>query len=327
MDNINVLSSIISPDYLAVLVQKHYHFSPNVQCSILRTGINHAYLVCEGERKCVLRVYSHDWRSKQEINEELQLLGQLKEAGISVSYPIADKHDQFLHEIAAPEGLRHAVLFSFAEGKKLRGLTEQHCRQIGHLMGRMHQLTADQSIARITYDFDTLLELPYQQALRFFDKQNPDMQFLHQAMTLARQQLTAVDGQLRKGIVHLDLWYDNMNVTEKGEVTLFDFDFCGNGWLGLDVAYTVAQLYHTEPDQAVLEKKLKAFFEGYEAITPLPALEKEMISYFGICVWIFYLGVQSRRFNDWSNIFLSENYLTRFLGMLKNWLRFQGVEV
>lgn len=322
-----VLSSIISPDCLAQLMQKYYQFSLNIQCSILRTGINHAYLICDGDRKSVLRVYSHQWRGREEINEELQLLLRLKEAGISISYPISDKAGKFIHEVTAPEGRRYAVLFSFAEGKKLRKLTEKHCRKIGQTMGRMHQLTADQSVNRVSYDFDTLLALPFQHALRFFDKQNPDMVFLYNAMEQARQQLSSFGGQLRTGIVHLDMWYDNMNITERGKITVFDFDFCGNGWLSLDIAYTVMQLYHTEPDKKVLEGKLAAFFAGYEETEKIPEIEKELISYLGICVWTFYLGVQSRRFNDWSNIFLSENYLTHYIGLLKGWLKYQETEV
>ncbi|MEL7144785.1 MAG: phosphotransferase [Bacteroidota bacterium] len=327
MEAIPVLNSVISPDFLALFVQKHYNYSSKAQCSILRTGINHAYLICEGDRKAVLRIYVHGWRSREEIDAELQFLTELNEAGISVSFPLPDKKQQFVHELVAPEGLRYAVLFSFAEGKKKRQLTYRDSRQIGMLMGKMHRLSKSKTINRIDYDYDTLMELPYQHALRFFSKQNADMLFLQKAIDHAKSRIAGVEGSLRTGVVHLDLWYDNMNVDPRGKITLFDFDFCGNGWLMLDVAYTCMQLYHTEPDKKQYEKKITSFFEGYEKEEEISLLEKELVSYFGICSWAFYLGVQSRRFNDWSNIFLSENYLTHYIGLLKSWLKYEEVEI
>ena len=48
--------------------------------------------------------------------------------------------------------------------------------------------------------------------------------------------------QIRQGIVHLDIWFDNLNITTNNQVTIFDFDFCGNGWLCLDIAYYILQL-------------------------------------------------------------------------------------
>ena len=322
-----VISSVVSPDFLATLVQEHYPFSPNVQCSILRTGINHAYFICEGDQKRVLRLYSHQWRSREDIVAELELLLQMHEAGISVSYPIADSQGEFIHEVEAPEGMRYMVLFSYAPGRKLRKLTPKHCHTMGLLMGKMHKLMEGRSINRISYDFDTLMELPYQHALRFFDKKNDEMIFARKAIELSKQQLGPLAGQLRQGVVHLDLWYDNLNVTSSGHVTLFDFDFCGNGWLALDLAYTVMQLYHTEPDKEIFEKKRTAFYKGYESIETIPALEKELLSHLGIAVWVFYLGVQSRRFNDWSNIFLGDHYLQHYIGLLKGWLKFSGTVV
>ncbi|RZJ50923.1 MAG: homoserine kinase, partial [Chryseobacterium sp.] len=41
----------------------------------------------------------------------------------------------------------------------------------------------------------------------------------------------------------------------------------------------------------------------------------------GASIFVFYLGVQAQRF-DWSNIFLTENYLKMFVGRIKNWLEY-----
>ncbi len=47
--------------------------------------------------------------------------------------------------------------------------------------------------------------------------------------------------------------------------------------------------------------------------------ELKLIPEAGASIFVFYLGVQAQRF-DWSNIFLTENYLKMFVGRIKNWL-------
>ena len=72
--------------------------------------------------------------------------------------------------------------------------------------------------------------------------------------------------KIRKGAVHLDLWADNLNIDSNNKITLFDFDFCGNGFLSLDIAFHVMMLFLFEPDQEKLEKKTRKFHEGYESV-------------------------------------------------------------
>ncbi|MEM1137665.1 MAG: aminoglycoside phosphotransferase, partial [Bacteroidota bacterium] len=71
----------------------------------------------------------------------------------------------------------------------------------------------------------------------------------------------------------------------------------------------------------------KAFFSGYESVSDISAEEKMLLPYSGLSIWIFYLGVQAQRFENWSNVFLSKNYLKRFIGMVKDWLNFNGIKI
>lgn len=112
-----------------------------------------------------------------------------------------------------------------------------------------------------------------------------------------------------------------MSVTKNSEVTIFDFDFCGNGPLILDVAYFCKQLFHIENNKEEYELKKDAFLAGYQSIRKLTKQEINLIPPAGAAVYIFYLGVQCRRF-EWSNIFLTENYLKIFVGKIKNWVEY-----
>lgn len=323
-----VLSSILSASPLGEFVQSTYGFGESTTCSLFRTGINHTYMVRVEEAKYVFRVYSYNWRSRYEIQEEIRLLILLRESDLSVSYPIPDSGHTYIQEIPAPEGIRYGVLFSFAEGGKIRNLSESMCGNIGAWMAHLHRVTVNQRVERIAYSAHTLAQLPYEYAKVYYPESLDEMKFVQTAGDYLTTVFTNADsGQIRTGIVHLDVWYDNMNIRGESEVTVFDFDFCGNGWLILDVAYFSMQLYHTTPDKATYKANLDHFYTRYEEVHALTPEEKRLIPYAGMAIWLFYLGVQSQRFDNWSNIFLTENYLKHYVGLLKNWMQYNEVEI
>lgn len=86
----------------------------------------------------------------------------LSENNLGVSSPIKDKNGKFIQEINAPEGIRYVVLFSFAQGKKIRFMDKETCFAIGSLMAKIHHLTLNKTIDRISYNKKSLVELPYE---------------------------------------------------------------------------------------------------------------------------------------------------------------------
>ena len=136
---------------------------------------------------------------------------------------------------------------------------------------------------------------------------------------LLKEFKNAAVSQIRQGIVHLDIWFDNLNITDGNKVTIFDFDFCGNGWLCMDIAYYILQLHNIEKyDINEYQPKIDSFIEGYESVTTISLEEKRLIPILGVSLYFFYLGIQCERYDNWSNSFLSENYLKRFInGLVK----------
>jgi len=322
MKNFPAITSTLSACELGEFIRERYRLSQNCTCKLFRTGINHTYFIDDDETKYVLRVYFYNWRSKSQILEEIKLLNLLKENNISISYPIADIEGNFIQDINAPEGIRHAVLFSFAEGKKIRFMDTATCFSIGSLMARMHLVTQNRNIERINYNTESLLKLPYEQVKKIFSETLEEMQFIKKQSDEISKAFENIDpASLKEGIVPLDIWYDNMNVTDDNKITIFDFDFCGNGLLILDVAYFCKQLFHIETDKEEYKLKVQSFLNGYQSLKKLSEQEIKMIPIAGSAIWIFYLGVQAQRF-DWSNIFLSENYLKMYVGRMRSWMDF-----
>jgi Ser/Thr protein kinase RdoA (MazF antagonist) len=318
------LTSTLSAEALGDFVKQKYGLDNRSNCKLFRTGINHTYFIAGDKAKYVLRVYFCNWRSRQEILEEINLLNTLRSNHISISYPVADKNGDFIQDINAPEGMRHAVLFSFAEGGKIRFMDNETCEATGSLMAKMHNATLGKKMQRIDYNAATMLQLPYLSANKIFPHTLEEMRYIKEQSVKISKAFEQIDTEyVKQGIIHLDIWYDNMSITDKNDITIFDFDFCGNGPLVFDVAYFCKQLFHIEANKETYEQKAESFLNGYKSIRSLSDHEMQLIPSAGAAVWIFYLGIQSQRF-DWSNIFLSDNYLKMYIGRMKSWLEYHN---
>ena len=317
MQKFPVSTSTLSAKHVGFFVQSLYALSANTICKLLKTGINHSYLITDGSAKFVFRVYSFNWRTRNEISAEIKLLNLLHQSNIPVSYAITDTNGNYIHELNAPEGDRLGVLFSFAEGDKQLNFSADLHYKVGETMARMHQATLNLELERVVYTPKVLLIDPLEYISKFLPASSDEMAWMLSTQKILLNGFDNVDlTEIRQGAVHMDIWFDNMNITHDGNITLFDFDFCGNGWLCNDIAYYILQLHSTEKDEIERELKKKSFFAGYELVNKISAEEKRILPMLGVAMYFFYLGIQCQRYNNWSNVFLNETYLKRFINLL-----------
>ncbi|HTE01382.1 MAG TPA: phosphotransferase [Mucilaginibacter sp.] len=317
MEPFPVINSTLSASHLGLFLQDKYQLSSNTTCGLLKTGINDSYLVIDGTDKYVFRVYSLNWRTEKEIQEEIRLLNLLRENGIPVSYPLADANNNYIQQLNAPEGSRFGVLFSFAKGEKLLNFPAELHYKAGEIMARMHQLIVGMKLDRVTYTPQVVLKDSFGQLKKFISVDTEEMVFMASAQQYLLGEIEKADIVLiRHGAVHLDIWFDNLSIDKKKDITIFDFDFCGNGWLCYDIAYYILQLHSTEKDENECKLKTDAFLKGYQSITPISDEEKRLLPILGVSLYFFYLGIQCQRFDNWSNAFLNEGYLKRFINLL-----------
>ena len=247
MTTFPVIASILSEKDLGKFIIEKYNLNDSFECKLYRTGVNHTYFISNSNEKYVVRVYCHNWRSKNEIIEELELLKVLKDNNLPISYPISDKNEELIQEINAPEGIRYVVLFSFAKGEKVRFITDENCFTVGSIMAKIHNVTANKKINRVNYSSDILLEQSYNYLKSFFSEDLSEMKFLKETgLEIAKVFAENNLAENQKGIVHLDIWYDNFSINKENEITIFDFDNCGNGNLILDLGYFCKQLFFIE---------------------------------------------------------------------------------
>lgn len=322
MQHFPVTNSNLSAKHVGLFLQERYALSQDATCAFIRAGINDTYCITDKAEKYIFRVYSLHWRTRTDIEEEIRLLLMLNENHISVSYPLPDRQAQYIQTLHAPEGERFAVLFTYAKGEKIHNVSAEAHHKIGELMARLHQITHNKTLQRVHYTPQVLLEDSLVQLATFLPAHTEEMAFMQSTQHYLRQIWAEADtSQIRQGIVHLDIWFDNLNLATDGTATIFDFDFCGNGWLCLDLAYYVLQLHNIERyEPKDYQPKIDSFLQGYESITKISEEEKSLLPALGVSLYYFYLGTQCQRYENWSNTFLSENYLKRFInGLVKRY--------
>lgn len=323
-----VISTVISPDYLAHFVGKEFNLPSSVSCKVLKTGVNHTYLIESGEQKFVFRLYCFEWKTQKEIEEELRFLKYLEAHGIPVSIPIQNSPQEYLIQIPAFEGMRFGVLFSYADGKMVRNPEVELCKDLGHLLAKIHLAGKDFSFQRKEYNPDSLIHWAWSQTLGHFSKDFQELDYFKRAYEKMK---SVLEGQplekLQHGVIHLDVWYENFKVSQNGEILLFDFDNVGNGYLFLDVGYALMTLYKNEPDKEKYIQKQEAFLKGYRKVLPFSEEEMKMMPFGGLAIWLYYTGVHVQRFNDFSNLFLSEEFLKFWIHAVDQWMKFNGIDI
>ena len=277
--------STLSVKALMLLITENYAVGSEAYICYIKRGFNDSYLIKTKTEKFILRVYKHNWRSFESIETELKLLNYLKENSISVSFPIADKQENFIQTLNAPEGTRYAALFSFAEGEVIRKLTIEQAYVLGTETGRIHALTQNRSFGATAQEYN--IESQFSVALitlkpiliNYPNEYNSLIQLKNNFVDLFKN----IDKkELSIGICHGDLQSENFHITEADQFTFFDFDFFGNGYLTYDIG--VFMWYdHKNKGPKIME----AFLKGYQTQQKLNSTEIKLIPYFSTLRAVF----------------------------------------
>ena len=283
--------STLSAKSLLQLLINNYSIAAGSSITFLKRGFNDTYLISDkkpernengethnNDRKFILRVYKHDWRNLESIETELKLINYLKENEVSVSFPIADKNAKLIHSIEAPEGLRFAVLFSFAEGLQIKKLSIEQTYLLGVETGRIHALTRNKSFGITAHDYD--IKVQFDSTLKILKpilvNYGEQYEYLLQLKEEFVELFDKTDkNELRTGICHGDLQSENFHVTKENQFTFFDFDFFGTAYLIYDVGVFIWYDHKNKSPEII-----DSFLKGYQTQVKLSSTELKLLPYF-----------------------------------------------
>lgn len=189
---------------------------------------NTNYFVTTSRGEFVLTLFEH--LRHEELPYFLELMALLSEHDVPSAHPLADRKGNFLQTLAE----RPTALVQRLDGKAVQAPNLQQCTEVGAALGKMHRegqcfqyhrdnvrgphwwhVTSDQVLPKVSAAEAELLraEIDYQ------------MQYSHLG--------------LPRGVIHADLFRDNVLFVDSELTGIIDFYYACNDVLLYDVAITV----------------------------------------------------------------------------------------
>jgi homoserine kinase type II len=200
----------------------------------------------------------------------LGLMEHLARAGLNCPTPVRDAEGRMLRTLAG----RPAALVTFLEGVWIRRPQPRHCAAVGkalaglHVAGRGFGLTRANGLG--LSGWRPLFE-------RFEARADEVVPGL--AATI-RQELDVLEAHwpagLEQGVIHADLFPDNVFFLGETLSGLIDFYFACNDALAYDIAVTL-NAWCFESDHSFNVTKGQALLKGYESVRALSAAEREAL--------------------------------------------------
>lgn len=200
----------------------------------------------------------------------LGLMEHLAQRGVSCPLPVRRRDGEVIGELAG----RPAAIITFLEGMWPRRPTAAHCRAVGEALAQLHVAGADFALTR-----PNALSLPGWRTLwegchARADEVEPGLGAEVAADFSALEAGWPED--LPKGVIHADLFPDNVFFLGEELSGLIDFYFACNDFLAYDVA-TCLNAWCFERDHAFNLTKGTALLAGYQSVRKLSAAEIEAL--------------------------------------------------
>ncbi len=230
----------------------------------IASGIeNTNYFVTTSNGRFVLTIFEK--LTADELPFYLNLMAHLARHGIPCPAPMANRHNRFLGEIKD----KPACIVSRLSGTSTLTPSASQCAAMGAMLGQMH--LAGQSFVH---------NMPNARGATWRAATEPLVHpFLDsdQAALLANE--VALHTQLNlaslpQGVIHADLFRDNVLLEGDRVSGLIDFYFACTDALLYDVAITVNDWCMT-PEGKLDDKRTRAFLSAYHAVRPLQPSEIE----------------------------------------------------
>ncbi len=226
---------------------------------------NSNYLMVTDQDQFILTLYEKRV-DRSDLPFFIGLMRHLADRGVNCPLPVAAKDGEALHELAG----RPAAVFTFLEGMWPRRITVRHCAELGPAMARMHLAGADFSMRRRNALGPA--------AWRPLFDQSADRAHLVDP-TLPALVATALDRfdiewptDLETGLIHADLFPDNVFFRDQELTGFIDFYFACTDFLAYDIAVAL-NAWCFEPDGAFNTTKARALLAGYQRVRPLSPAE------------------------------------------------------
>ncbi|WP_394730904.1 homoserine kinase [Altererythrobacter sp. GH1-8] len=264
----------LGAEELAELIA-HYDVGDLVSAKGIAEGVSNSNWLLEtsGGREPGTRFILTMYERRIELRDLpffLALLDHLAAKGCPVPRTIHDREGAAFRLIDG----KAVALIEYLPGVSVDHPTPEQARSVGEALARNHLAVADFPQTRWNdlglAGWDETLHGLGKEALATIDPSLPPVAFDHLSRFAGEW-----PGGLPHGVVHCDLFPDNVLMLGNEVSGLIDFYFAATDFFAYDLAVTHAAWSFESGGNAFREDISRALFEGYENIRPLSEAERE----------------------------------------------------
>ena len=230
---------------------------------------NSNYLLRTGSGQHILTLYEKRVKA-EDLPFFIGLMEHLAQRGVTCPQPVRNRAGSALGELAG----RPATIVTFLDGIWIRRPNLRHCAEVGAALARMHLAGADFPLKRAN-----ALSLQGWPPLFLSAEARAD----EVAPQLREEIATELNflqihwpKNLPAGVIHADLFNDNVFFLGENLSGLIDFYFACNDALAYDLAICLSA-WCFEPDNAFNVSKGRAMISAYGRLRPLSEAEIEAL--------------------------------------------------
>ena len=239
----------------------------------IRKGIeNTNYLLKTKKEKFILTIFEKRV-SNREIPFFMKLMDSLNQSKISCPKPLKDKNENYLIKLKN----KTACVVSFLKGKDKQILNINNCYQVGKIISQMHSITKKLKFSRKNSMGIKNLN-PLLKSIKFKSKKNSNLEkFLTKNLSNIKKNWPL---KLPSGIIHGDLFVDNIFFNKNKLSGVIDFYFAANDFFMYEIAICINALCFDKKNNKfkINKQKVKNLIKGYESVRKITIKEKKSLN-------------------------------------------------
>ena len=239
----------------------------------IKQGIeNTNYLLKSKKNKFILTIFEKRV-SKKEIPFFMSLMDQLNTYKINCPKPIKSKSGNYLINIKN----KSACIVSFLNGRDKKSLNPKNCYEIGKMIAQIHLSTSKIKLYRKNSMSIKNLN-PLLNSIKFKSKKFTNLEkFLKNNFKDIKKKWPK---KLPKGIIHGDLFIDNIFFKNNKLSGIIDFYFAANDYFMYEIAICINALCFDKINSKfkINKQKIRNLIKGYKNIKKISAKEKQSLN-------------------------------------------------
>ena len=254
-------------------INKQFDIEEIISFQGIKKGIeNTNYLLKSKNKKFILTIFEKRVSNK-EIPFFMKLMDKLNNSKINCPKPLKNNNGEYLIKLKNKTG----CIVSFLKGKDKNKLNLKNCFEVGKIIAQMHLVTKNINLSRKNSmgikNLDPLLK-----SIKFRSKKFSNLEkFLVNNLKEIKKNWPK---KLPKGIIHGDLFIDNIFFNKNKLSGIIDFYFAANDYFMYEIAICINALcFDNKKSKFKINKqKIKSLIKGYESIKKISLKEKKSLN-------------------------------------------------